>query len=382
MLRALCALMVLFSHLYFRTFSLPNHRALDVLFAWGAEAVICFFVLSGCVVSLQSYKTTVSYISARALRILPIYYITLIATILAMVICSAPPELKKIIANAFFLQTLQGHLAGPLSFNMPTWSLSCEVIYYIMFILIMIRPNLDWPLFLVSIFIGISTYIFPGLTGGLGFLQYVFSFFCCWLLGVFVVRGIKRGWCISLETAAYMFAVGMCLSRVPLSPNYHDFFRLFGFCIGCGSLCSALMGSELHVSNEYSLGLYKRITITMITISALWLLSPSFFWTRMVLSLLVIISTFFSKTLVSWIGKIMTFSETFLIYIGGLSYALYIIHYPLIFTANYQLAEVNPFIRVFIVSVIAVAIAHLLEYWLQRKVKIFFRRSRIPLHLH
>jgi peptidoglycan/LPS O-acetylase OafA/YrhL len=53
MLRAICALVVFANHLYMHTTGFPRIGALQMLTNFATEAVICFFVLSGCVIALQ-----------------------------------------------------------------------------------------------------------------------------------------------------------------------------------------------------------------------------------------------------------------------------------------------------------------------------------------
>ena len=55
---------------------------------YSVETVIGFFVLSGCVISLQDYSSTGGYYRARLLRIFPIYYAVFAISLMAMLACT------------------------------------------------------------------------------------------------------------------------------------------------------------------------------------------------------------------------------------------------------------------------------------------------------
>ena len=87
-LRACCALVVLVAHLYGEGAGLPQVGPMVALSHYSVEAVMGFFVLSGCVISLQDYTSTGGYYRARLLRILPIYYAVFAIGVVAMLACT------------------------------------------------------------------------------------------------------------------------------------------------------------------------------------------------------------------------------------------------------------------------------------------------------
>ncbi len=380
-LRAVCALAVLANHVYAKTAGFPQHPIANMLFAFATEAVICFFVLSGCVISLQKYESAVQYAKARFFRIVPIYYVSLFATVLSMSYCNQPVALDQLIKNALFLQDLQGHIASPLAFNLPAWSLSYEVIYYAIFGVALYVPRLLWFMFFLSVGAGLSSYFGVVGLGWVGFVQSIFSLFCCWLVGVGVVGSFKGGgrW-LSLETGAFLFCTGLVLSRVSISSDYYDFARLFAFAVGSGALCSSLLGAE--VLNEdvsrlpvaWGLGVWERAAICICALVALWLLSRSLWATKSVLTAVVVLAAIAPSIPVRVVRCVVGSIEGWLMYVGGLSYALYIIHYPIIYFANTVLESHGPVGRVLFVVVLSLASAHILEYWFQAGIKAFIRR--------
>ena len=87
-LRACCVLVVLIAHLYGEGVGLPQFGPMVALSHYSVEAVMGFFVLSGCVIFLQDYTGTGGYYRARLLRIFPIYYAVFAISLMAMLACT------------------------------------------------------------------------------------------------------------------------------------------------------------------------------------------------------------------------------------------------------------------------------------------------------
>ena len=96
-------------------------------------AVLIFFVISGTVISLNYKKnltlgSTGTYLKKRFRRIYPIYFISLVFTLL---ISKAHYSFPTIAANFSFLQVL---FTGVILENGPIWSLHYEILFYLLFI--------------------------------------------------------------------------------------------------------------------------------------------------------------------------------------------------------------------------------------------------------
>jgi peptidoglycan/LPS O-acetylase OafA/YrhL len=380
MLRAICALAVLVNHLYSKTLDLPQNPIFNMLFAFATEAVICFFVLSGCVIGLQNYAGIKSYVIARITRIAPVYYVALLFTVFAMILCGQAIDLAQLAGNILFLQ--DGHLTDPFVFNVPMWSLAYEMFYYFAFILILVKPSLIRLLFVASVFVGISLY-FVKLPGGvLAWFQNIYGFFCCWLLGVFAVQYFRNGRFLSIETGVFLFVVGVCLSRAPLSTDYFDFARLFSFAVGSAALCSALLAAEQKFVpstaldlREIRFGLGARLAVCGLSLAMLWRFSPSLIATKAVMTAAVV-ATALTPALAVQIGQLfLRPARGVLVYVGGLSFALYVIHYPIIYLFNNLSLGLSPIAKVCVAAVLAFASAHVLDYWFQPRIKSFVRNK-------
>ena len=141
-LRFLLALWVILDHLTGPGTRLdPAAQSLPhpvyALIRGGYLAVATFFVLSGFVLA-RSYGSSPwrpdrlrRYAVARFARIYPVYALSL-ALVAPFVMASRAPGKPGLIADyGLLLQGWTGHL--PVGWNTPAWSLSCEVFFYICF---------------------------------------------------------------------------------------------------------------------------------------------------------------------------------------------------------------------------------------------------------
>ncbi len=135
-LRGLAAFWVGYAHIFNFTNLLdpsfhPSNKYVTDLHASHA-AVLIFFILSGYVIGITNTKKCnksriINYLIRRIIRLVPIYFIAIICSIIA----SPYDSLEVIFGNLFFLQPL----AVPvLSGNPILWTLNYEVIYYLLFI--------------------------------------------------------------------------------------------------------------------------------------------------------------------------------------------------------------------------------------------------------
>jgi len=101
----------------------------------GPEMVSFFFVLSGFVMVVAYWGREFDpprYYRARLIRILPTYYLALLA---ALFFETAVYSRRAVVINALFLQAW--FPPYPMSFNGPSWSLSVEMFFYLTFPLLL-----------------------------------------------------------------------------------------------------------------------------------------------------------------------------------------------------------------------------------------------------
>ena len=383
MLRAICALVVFGNHLFSKVDGAHTPMIASVVFNYATEAVICFFVLSGCVIALQNYPSKKAYLKARAVRILPIYYFSIAFTVLVMTLASQSVKVKSVVGNVFFLQTLQGDIVSPLSFNAPLWSLSYEAFYYLLFALILWRPRFFKVALLGSILLGISTYAIPVRVGLAAFIIRVGSLFCIWLLGVLAVRSFRRGVTVSTTDAVLLVAIGFCLSRVWLSKDFYDFFRLSMFGVGCTALCSSLLGEESISANLRSVApktmpVFLRLTLAVAVGTIFWSKSPSLHSTKITLLIGLAAATLIPRLIAYAVRRAITVIASPLSTVGKLSYALYLVHYPMIELVNYSLRRMPTIGKMLSAAAASILLAYFLDLIVQKRIRQWINERGAP----
>ena len=130
--RFIAAIIVLLGHFIFidKNFSLISKISLLGFFQSGAHAVLFFFTLSGFVLTRKGTNINFSWLVARLVRLLPVYFVCFVSPVIALAI-AAPEELLRYPLTGLFLALLASqalsseyYLTGP---NSPLWSLSVEV---------------------------------------------------------------------------------------------------------------------------------------------------------------------------------------------------------------------------------------------------------------
>nr|WP_314266237.1 acyltransferase [uncultured Moellerella sp.] len=133
-IRFFAAIFVLFSHLsYFSATSLSVFYVKE-----GFIGVTLFFILSGFVLAysyedrFKKKKTTIfSFYSARIARIYPLHILTLILALPFFLINS--PDFLSLLSNVFLLQAFIPNDSYYFSLNAPSWSISVEMLFYLLF---------------------------------------------------------------------------------------------------------------------------------------------------------------------------------------------------------------------------------------------------------
>jgi peptidoglycan/LPS O-acetylase OafA/YrhL len=382
-LRACCALAVLIAHVWGEGVDLPQIGPLTALSHYSVEAVVGFFVLSGCVISLQDYPSLGVYWRARLVRLLPIYYAVFALSLALMLARGAPFTGLQTAGNLFFLQSLDWEPLWPLRFFIPSWSLAFELYYYTAFLAILLVPRLLLPLLAASVAVGLALSLLAAPPAPALWLLRAFAFFALWLAGVLVTRLVRRGHAVSLGTGVFMFAVGLCLARLPWShPVKFDCARLFGVGLGFGFLVWALLsaspvGAAVSRRSRLDFGLPLRVAIAALLLAILWGLSESFTSTKLELSLMLVVAALVPALLASVAGRVLRPATPVMLYVAGLSYALYLVHYPVLQAFNLW-QPMPPLIDFAAVLGLSFLLAHALDYVFQPWVRSRLGRRPVP----
>jgi peptidoglycan/LPS O-acetylase OafA/YrhL len=112
-------------------------HGLFTLIRGGYQAVTTFFVLSGFVLTrsyaatLWSRRNTLRYALGRGARVYPVYLLSLAVVAPFILADQTPGKAGYVAAHLLLVQAWLG--AIPVNWNTPAWSLSCEMFFYAVF---------------------------------------------------------------------------------------------------------------------------------------------------------------------------------------------------------------------------------------------------------
>ncbi len=153
-------------------------------------------MLSGLVINLSETKkpkSTTAFLSNRFLRIYPQFGAGMLLAFIALYVTNtAFPSLKVILGNFFMVSTMKdymGYIVPSIQSNLPVWSLSFEVAFYLLFALTIGRNQKKalfyW--FLISL-IAIPLYFLKVERDVLTHVIAVFAFSSVWLVGYYIYQ--------------------------------------------------------------------------------------------------------------------------------------------------------------------------------------------------
>ncbi len=231
-LRGIAALIVVIHHVFVifhaevrATITGLAFDILNVVQAQNKAAVLTFFVLSGYAIGIATRGrepvtgvAIADYASRRARRILPLYWFSLAWTAaLGLAYGAGEPSFswQTLLGNAAFLQTsavAKGNWFDPYGLNGPYWSLSYEAFFYAMLptVLLLVRrgPLAAHPK-TALIAIGCAA-TFAGFAG-INLVPTPFAQFLCpwvvWIVG-YVAVDLPRGWRSLALVAAPLLLIG------------------------------------------------------------------------------------------------------------------------------------------------------------------------------
>ncbi|TPG58941.1 acyltransferase family protein [Hymenobacter nivis] len=202
-------------------------------FRFGQEAVIIFFLMSGFVIYLATYKkpeiTFREYFFKRFFRIYPVFLSTLV---ISLVICFwnaeslSKNDLVDLIGNVFMLQdtgSKPGTFVYPFLHNHALWSLSYEWWFYMLFLPIMHRlaflrrcykytgPSI-YPVGVISL-LAYTTYLFfPN------HMLLIVSYLVLWWAGVACAEIYCQGEKFSFQALKPVYLCLLCMTAITLIP--------------------------------------------------------------------------------------------------------------------------------------------------------------------
>lgn len=396
-LRGLAALLVVLSHVLTNNFHLdPGFRFTGI---WqysppGTLCVLVFFILSGYVIGLTNKKPIntneqrLIYLKKRLVRLYPLY---LVAIMLALGVATVvhihyPPE-------QIGLHLLFGQVAftDVLMTNEPLWSLSFEMLYYMLFLIFSYYQWRSSTVIFICVVIGVITKFLPGAPLILSAYSYGA---CFWLIGLLISQLPKREAPVQFGNLFALLLLLLCYDRMNiwqslLAHTPMDFteqeagffqrpvrFSDFSSLLFCVPLL--LRFTNRHLTGFTWLERSAFLTPVLYLVGYIisdkiynpklvnTLVGPVFFY---LLALLVYFTTDFwqnfSKNIVKKLASI-----------GTISYGIYIIHFPLIILFEKVTimsgSSITFVIRFMFFILIVLLLGYLLEKKLQPRIRSIF----------
>ncbi|ASU35115.1 acyltransferase family protein [Mucilaginibacter xinganensis] len=347
---------------------------------WGTDALIMFFMLSGLVINLSESKKPKSrfeFIRNRFIRIYPQFVVGMLLAFIALYITStAFPSFKTIIGNFFVVSTMEdymGYIVASIQSNLPVWSLSFEVAFYVLFALTIGRnqKKVMFYWFLLSL-IAIPLYFFRLERDALTHVIAIFAFSSVWIVGYYIYQ-YRDYFYVEKYTVLFSLGILPLISRMQFSPNFYDplkYFIFSLFAIPFFRYCLQLPPAGRKIKMIYLVVPHTVFVIAALTIRYMPLKNAIIYSTFPylymgigylidVFNLKIRVKNFITKS-----GAIM----------GKYSYPLYITHYTVLFVFSKLLH--NVLLYVLVSLPIILAIAYSLENWLQPAVMNYFKRNK------
>lgn len=278
-------MMVVFSHLGFLAKSeSPVLRGLyENVFYEGYIGVTFFFILSGFILSfsytsrIKNNKITLSdYIVSRFARIYPLHILTLFFALPLVFygVYKNNDNLLTLIPNIFLVQSFIPSGEYFFSGNAPSWSLSNEMFFYLLFPFLLFRNNIFLIVISLTIVLFQVTVSQLGLsTGKQHYLIYIFP--VTRLLDFVVGILLFRVYChfkdkgVSINPDAFqVFAIALLISAIAMKQNILQAYRydlyyilpmsllIFSFAYSEGKISSFLSTKIFILLGEASFSLY------------------------------------------------------------------------------------------------------------------------------
>ncbi len=358
-IRGFAAIYVLLGHivLLYKPYSyFPKSQfVMKTIFGYGHEAVILFFIVSGFSIYYSSRFTNFKnkdelklYFYKWFRRIYPIFFISLLLALLVLYITGLSSDLNRNILSFLFLTDIsRGSIANPIPTNFPIWSLTYEVFYYILYPILLLGihkfglKKVTGLVIIVS-FIASLFYFF----GYPNYFSNVLQYYWTWMAGVIIadLKINKKSIKFSLLRGCLVLSMAFMITFEKIAVLRDWAWALF-FCIIFISFFVII--SKISFKLKIVNFLISLIAIGVCYICTYYdniLFHPQIvrliLWFLLVVSIIILyVPIVFMQSVVRSILKPFVNS-------GSYSFALYIIHWPVIILFEYliiQNAQLNFF---------------------------------------
>ncbi|QIX63014.1 acyltransferase [Hymenobacter sp. BT18] len=223
-LRGLAAFVVVLAHVFSRDFHLdPAYRMQGILQFTppGHLSVIVFFILSGYVIGLTNQNPISTntlryeYLKKRLVRLYPLYIVAIVLTILISAACNLYYSYQNIAWHLMFGQVA---MAPVLHYNLPLWSLSYEIVYYVLFLVLSTYKINPLRAALIFLLLGLISRICQGPMAS-SVVSYSYGA-CFWFIGVAIAKMPRENTPINYGALLAMLVLMLSYERLNLVASF------------------------------------------------------------------------------------------------------------------------------------------------------------------
>lgn len=298
-LRFFFALCVFLSHLSFLRNNQTYENLFDNYFSEGFLGVSFFFILSGFILALnyrEKFKnktiTLKKFYIARFARIYPLYFFTMLASIPIVF-----TGYKILFSNLLLFQSYIPHQKYFFAYNAPSWSISDEMFFYLLFPVLIVISYKFKTIFKVLLAVAFVLVVI--------------------LLNNLLPEEKKHYWLyISPFVRVFDFILGILLfdvclylkkSKTKFTQSFNRFSEIAAFGV---LLIFFLCEDYLSISYRYSI----------------------YYWLPMCMIIMISAKNFFSQSKETFLLKVISWK--WFVYLGEISFGFYLIHYLVIIYLN------------------------------------------------
>ncbi|MCO5947772.1 hypothetical protein [Mucilaginibacter flavidus] len=289
---------------------------------------------------------------------------------------TAFPSVKTTIGNFFFVSTMKdymGYVVPSIQSNLPVWSLSFEVGFYVLFAFTIGRNQkkalLCW--FAMSL-IAIPIYFLRTDRDVFTHIVAVFAFSSVWLVGYYIYQ--YRDYFYA-EKYTVLFSLGILplISRMQFSPNFYDplkYFIFSIFCIPFFRYCLQLPPSGKKIKLGYVMIAHTIFVIIALTIRYMPLKNAIVYSTLAY----VYMGVGYLIDVLKIKDKVVGFINRSGSFMGKYSYPLYITHYTVLFVFSILIHNVTVYLLVSLPVILL--ITYVLENSYQPVITRYFTKNK------